>query len=155
MAQNTFVFNVFNNAHSTYSNHTFNSYFKLNNEYYGIDGAGVWKLHGSLDGTRVIGAQLDTPVSSFEKQNLKACSDVYLLARPLGNIKITAITDERSASTTYINKTDYHTGLHRIRTKISKGLKGATWQFRINNIGGSNFNINNLEARIRELKRTR
>ena len=101
------------------------------------------------------GSSSGSPVSSFDKQVAKACSDVYLLARPLGNIRITAITDEQTAATTYLNKTDYRTGLHRIRTKISKGLKGATWQFRINNVSGSNFNINNLEARIRELKRTR
>jgi hypothetical protein len=151
----TYVLNTFNTAHSTYTNFAFNSYFKFKNEYYAVSSTGVHKLTGDLDDTTAISSEVAVPVSSFDKQGMKACSDIYALGRLVGNLEIITIVDEQKATTGFMVQNDGRQGLHRIRAKISKGIKGSVWQFKIKNVSGSDFQLNNLEAVLRELQRIR
>lgn len=151
----TFVVNTMNSAHSTYSNYGFNSYFKLANTYYGINSTGVWKLTGDLDGTVEIQSEVQTPISSFNVQGLKACCDAIIFGRLHGDMEVVTVNDEQEEREGFIVSSDEREGLHRIRVKIPKGLKGSTWQYKLKNVSGSKFSINNFEVFIRELQRIR
>lgn len=151
----TYVVNTLNTGHSEYTNHEFNSYFKLANSYYGINKSGVFKLTGDLDDTIPITAQVDTPVSSFDKQGLKACTDAIILGRLQGDMEVITVNDEQEQREGFIVTQDLREGLHRIRVKIPKGLKGSTWQYKIKNIDGCQFSINNFEVFLKELQRIR
>lgn len=151
----TYVLNTFNTAHTEYTNFSFNSYFVLNGKVYGVNSSGVYELSGDLDVASTIAAEVHLPVSSFEKQGLKACSDAFVLGRLAGDIELCVVLDEQEERTSLVTYSDTREGLHRIRTKIPKGLKGSVWQPKIKNIDGSNFAINNLELQLRELQRVR
>jgi len=151
----TFVINTMNSAHSTYSNYGFNSFFKLANSYYGINSTGVWKLTGDLDSTTTIDTEVQTPVSSFDKQGLKACCDAIIFGRLQGDIEVVTVNDEQEERQGFIVSQDEREGLHRIRVKIPKGLKGSTWQYKLKNVNGSQFSINNFEVFLKELQRIR
>jgi len=151
----TFVINTMTSAHSTYSNFGFNSYFKLANSYYGINSTGVWKLTGDLDITTSIQTDVETPISSFDKQGMKACCDAIIFGRLQGDIEVVTVNDEQEEREGFIVNQDEREGLHRIRVRIPKGLKGATWQFKLRNVDGSQFSINNFEVFLRELQRIR
>ena len=151
----TFVINTMNSAHSTYSGFNFNSYFKLANSYYGINATGVWKLTGDLDDTNNIQTEVHTPISSFEKQGMKACCDAIIFGRLQGDMEVITVNDEQEEREGFIVNQDEREGLHRIRVRIPKGLKGSTWQYKLKNVDGSRFSINNFEVFLRELQRIR
>jgi hypothetical protein len=151
----TYVLNVFNAAHSTYTNFGFNSYFWLAGKYYGVKADGIYEITGNVDVTAEIQAEIITSTSSFNKQGMKACSDAFVLGRVGGDISVGVITDEDKEFTGFVGKDDNRTGLHRMRVKIDTGLQGATLQYRIKNMNGSHFSINSLEVSLRELQRAR
>lgn len=151
----TYVMNMFNTAHSEYLNYEFNSYFKLNNIYYGINSTGIYKLTGDKDGSVDINTEIHLPVSSFDVQAAKACSDAIIYGRLDGDMEVSVVLDEEELRDKFYIKADDQAGLHRIRVKIPKGLKGSTWQFRLKNYYGSQFSINNFEVLLRELQRIR
>lgn len=151
----TYVMNTLNGAHSEYLNYGFNSYFKLANKYYGINRDGVYELTGNLDKTANIDAEVHVPISSYDVQGLKSCPDAIIFGRLSGDLELIAVLDEQEQREGFIVYNDGREGLHRIRVKIPKGLKGSTWQFKLKNVNGSQFNINNLEVFLHELQRVR
>jgi hypothetical protein len=150
-----YAFNTFNSAHTQYTNFGFNSYFKLGSVYYGINSSGIHRLDASLDGTTQIQAEVHVPISDYQKQGLKACTDAILLGRLEGDFEVITVNDEQEEREGFIVRSDDRAGLHRIRVKIHKGLKGSVWQYKLKNVDGSNFAINNLEVYLKELSRIR
>lgn len=151
----TYVMNTLNVGHSTYSNYGFNSYMRIANEYYGINSAGVWHLTGDLDNTTAITSEVHLPVSSYDKQGLKACTDAILLGRLEGDVEFKIVMDEQEEREGFVVAADDRPGLHRIRVKVHKGLKGAVVQPKLKNLDGCQFAVNNLELFLRELARIR
>lgn len=151
----TYALNTKNIAHTEYTNYNFNSYFKLANIYYGVTNTGIYKLTGDLDIASAIQTEVALPISSFDKQGMKACQDAIILGRLVGDMEVQLVFDEQEAREGFIVTSDTREGLHRIRVRIPKGLKGAVVQPKLKNVDGSNFSINNLELFIKELQRIR
>lgn len=151
----TYVFNTLTTATSTYTNFNFNSYFKLDNKYYGVSDSGIYELTGNNDVASNIQSEVYLPISSFDKQGLKACSDAIIFGRLSGDIEVVVVLDEQEEREGLFVTSDERQGLHRIRVKVPKGLKGSTWQYKLRNVDGSDFSINNFEVFLKELKRIR
>jgi len=160
--KDTWVVNTINSAHSRYTNFVYNSFFKYNNELYGSNTLGIYKLTGDIDysGTTItninpqIEAAITTPTIDFDKRQTKAVSDAYIYSRSYGDIIISVSVDEGELREGLHCHYDNREGLHRKRTKIPRGLKGSNWKFIVSNIDGSYFNIFGMDITAKTLKRT-
>lgn len=150
---NTVVCNTLTTCLSTYSNFAFNSYFTKGTDIYGIKNDGVFLIGAQYDAGSYIQTEAVTPISSFGKQGAKACSDAFILGRFIGQIEIVVVTDEQREYSCLLTNESEREGLHRLRVKIPKGIKGSVLQYKIRNVDGNFFSINNLEVILRELQR--
>jgi len=149
----TWVVNTDTSAHSRYSKYTFKSLYTFNNLYYGVNANGVYQLIGEDDFGSTIDAFAQSPITDFEKTEIKAVMYAYLNLRADGDIGIDFIIDEEIERSDYMTNFDYKEGSHRRKFTFPKGLKGTNWQFKIKNINGSYFKLFDFELKAATLKR--
>jgi len=159
--QKTWVLNTITTAHTRYENYSFNSFFVVGPRVYGLATNGIYELTGDRDFSgeegleAQINAGIDLPITDFGEQNSKACSDAILYGRCNGEMELRLVVDEQEERTGFIFNYDNKNGMHRKRIQIPQGIKGNTWQFKLRNVNGSDFDINAYEVYARELKRLR
>lgn len=158
----TWVLNTITDAHSRYTNYDFNSYFKIGDKNFGIKDDGIYEITGDFDITidgflvqtnTVISAEVALPLTNFDEQSLKMCSDAIVYGRVSGDLEIVVTTDEQYRVEGLYVYDDDRVGMHRRRVKIPKGLKGNAWQYTIKNVDGSDFGINAFEVMTKTMQR--
>ena len=149
----TISFTPFNLAHTVYSNYNFNSYFNIGTRFFGVTSTGVYEITGKTDNAAEIASEVTLPISMFDTQEKKSCSDAILYMRADGDVEVVAIVNEQEQREGFIINFDDKEGLHRRRVKIPKGLNGTTWGFKIRSVSGSSFGVNNFEAFLSKLQR--
>jgi hypothetical protein len=101
---------------------------------------------GALDGSEQVDAYALTGVTDFETTQKKITPDLYLYARLSGEVKITRFADEQTEHVGAELTDDGRTGIHRHRDKGPRGLSATAWQYKIENVNGSDFDIKQLEV---------
>lgn len=155
----TWVFNTITGAHSRFTNYDFNSYFKLGANYYGVASNGdIYQITGDVDysgeaGEATIASEIIFPVSHYDEQQNKMCSDAFVYGRGDGDLEVVFVTDEQQERTGFYVNFDGREGMHRKRVKIPKGMLGNAWQFKLKNVDGSAFDINAFEVFVRTVQR--
>jgi len=152
---NTVVMNTRTTGVSSYSKYNFNSFLNLGSNYYGVASDGIYLLAGDRDNvTTVAQSKITTGISDFESTKLKSISDGYAYIRSSVDMTFQITTNEQKERTEYPLYYDGIDGLHRRRVKLSKGIRGTSWQAEIKNGDGSNFTIKGFDLILKELSRS-
>lgn len=161
-SKQTWILNTITDAHSRYTNYDFNSYFKIGDRNFGVKDGGIYEITGDYDITldnnlgqvyTNIEAAVALPLTNFDEQSLKMCSDAIAYCRATGDLEVVVTTDEQYVVDNLFIYYDDRPGMHRKRVKIPKGLKGNSWQYTIKNVDSSDFGINAFEVMVRPLQR--
>lgn len=157
--KDTVVVNLVTNTHSRYMDYAFNSFFKFNNKYYGVNTTGIFLLEGDYDfeggGTQTnIDASVTTPVVDFNKPEKKQVNDVFINARASDDIIVDVKVNEEVECNDLIISYNEADGQQRRRVKVPRGLQGNSWQFVVKNSNSSYFKLFDLEVAASTLKRT-
>ena len=135
--QVTYAMNIKTAETTQYANYNFLSIIRIGFNYYGVRSDGVYLLGGSQDITTAIPASFTTAQSSLGSTSIKHVPFLYMDAQ--NPATVTQITDNETAGPF----TSHPTGL---KTKLSRGIRGKIWQFKVSNINGNQFRIGALEA---------
>lgn len=161
-SKQTWILNTITDAHSRYTNYDFNSYFKIGDKNFGVKDDGIYEITGDYDITldnnleqvyTNIEAAVALPLTNFDEQSLKMCSDAIAYCRATGDLEVVVTTDEQYVVDNLFIYHDDRPGMHRKRVKIPKGLKGNSWQYTIKNVDSSDFGINAFEVMVKTLQR--
>lgn len=130
-----YLVNLASGGHSTYTNFTFNSFFRLGSDYYGCNDTGVYKLDGTTDAGTEITWSITTPVTSFGVRNRKYIHDARVIMRADADVLLTEIVDEQVSVSELTAPSDDRNGIHARRIKLPKGMRGTEWQFVLSGTG--------------------
>lgn len=135
-AVTAWVVNTATGGHSTYSNFTFNSFFRLGNDYYGCsDTAGFVRLSGTTDNGTAISWKAKTGITTFDKPRRKYVHDARVTMRADGDVALREITDEEMDVSNALIPDDERNGIHARRVKLPRGVRGTSWQFELSGTG--------------------
>jgi hypothetical protein len=119
---------------------------------------GVWVINlmtgghsryaGDLSGASPVDAFVVTPVSQLGSERAKFVGSAFLNMRATGTVNLSTITDETKTTGPYPTVSDTLSGIHRRRVRLGKGIRGESWQFVIDNNGGSEAAIKSLEVTV-------
>lgn len=157
---NTWVVNLKTGGHSRYTHYDFDFFFTLNGKQYAGNQEGVFLLEGNTDfldnegnPTQLIESEVVTGASDLGIKFVKQVSDVYVYGRVAGDLELTSVIDEETyvAGLTAAYEV---TGTHRMRIKHPRGVKGNAWQFKLKNVDGCDFAIQEMNMTPVPTKRT-
>lgn len=138
-------------APSRYTDFIANSFAQYRGTTYIANAGGIYAVDGATDATREIAAHITLPKLDFNTTYNKKVPNIYVGAKLAGNnprMKVRVTVNKLSPLYYEFNdnraKTDAIRGL---RTTTGKALEGRYWQFRIDNINGTDFEIDSLELR--------
>lgn len=145
----TWVMNAVTRANSRYEGYNFNSYAKLDGEYYGCSADGIFKLNGTDDAGVPIGASINFGNIGAENSAMKACTNAYVGISSDGALylKVTADGNE------YIYRARAYSSTMRVqRFDTGRGLRANYLQFELIS-DGADFDISSVEFAIVPLSR--
>ena len=147
-----FSMNIGRQALTTYENYAFNSFAKYNGKFLGASDAGVFILTGADDDGTAINAVFRTGMTDFDTSYQKRASRLYLGYRADGDVTTRVITDETDVHGYLLHATS-NAGLHGAHVPVGKGIKARYWQFELQNVAGSDFELDSLEVKPIVLRR--
>ena len=139
-------------ALTQYSNYAFNSFAKFNGVFLGASDAGVFELNGADDAGTGISAIARTGTTTFGTSHQKRVDRAYIGYRADGELRLRVITNETVAHDYAVNYRAI-SGIHGARVPIGKGLKSRYWQFELQNVGGADFEVDEIEIKPIVLRR--
>ncbi|MCI4626610.1 MAG: hypothetical protein L3V56_11700, partial [Candidatus Magnetoovum sp. WYHC-5] len=122
----TFVLNTQTNALSEYTKYPFNSFFKIDNNYYGVSSTGIYELNGDDDNGQPINASIKTARLDFGQQEIKNIADIYLMIKACGSYTIKTISHDNRTHEYPVLDEDLQ--IHTKHIKLSKGVRGCHWE---------------------------
>ena len=146
--------NINNQAISTYSNFNFDSLAYFNGSYYGVNNHGIYKLGGGKDNlTRDIISKIKTGSMNFGDGTIKYLRDSWLTFRSDGHIQVTFLADENEDITSVSQTQLVADNVREEKLKCGRGLKGRFYTMVIENMSGSNFNIEQVGIMIESIRK--
>ncbi len=146
-----YVLNLNNEALTEYKNFNFNSFCTFKGKYLGGNANGIMVLEGSDDDGESISASFNMGITDFRVQNIKKVHDAYISAKGDGSLILTVITDDGLESGYPVNLENTRT--KPVKVNIGKGKKGKYWEFSLENVGGSDFEVSEIELNVELLNR--
>lgn len=137
------VVNTRTGAVTTYSNQPFNSMCSFAGMVLAASDAGIVALIGDDDSGVAIDAYLTSGVSDFNSAQLKRVSAGYVGGRMDGQLEITMITDEATEYAYRLVPRKVGT-IHQARKIFGKGARSRYWQWRLANVDGCGFELDNV-----------
>lgn len=143
------VMNTKNFAVTEYVNYGFNSMTEFNGAYLIADQNGIYEAdtsdtdHAGID-DYAIKAHIKTGRVDVHKHNKNVVRNAWLNYQTDGNVQIVSTADKK-ATRTYL--LPWHSGLSGInerRVKLERGIKNRFFDFKIQNIIGSQLEIDKL-----------
>lgn len=148
----TIALNTETSAVTTYTNMEFNSMCRFNGVTLAAGAGGIMALIGEDDNGTAIDAYLAVGASDYGSAQHKRISAGYIGGRLDGQLEITLITDEQTEYSYKLVPTNIGT-LHQARKVFGKGLKSRYWAWRLANVNGCDFELDNLSLDIDVLSR--
>lgn len=130
-------------AMTTYSNNPFNSLCSFNGVVLAASSSGVVALTGADDNGTAIAASLTVGVSDFGGAQLKRVLAGYAGYRADGDLQLTLITDD-ATEYTYTLAPRQATAIHPTRVVFGRGVRSRYWQWRLANVAGADFKLDDL-----------
>ena len=138
------VVNYESNAFSRYNNFNFNSFAELNQEYYGANESGIFKLGGIKDNELEIISKIVT--GKIDVSGMGALSyvrDIIIYHTSDGTLRLNIkANDGKVENYRLLNPTDE---LVSSRILLSKGRKAVYWQFELTNDEQTDFTIEEMK----------
>jgi hypothetical protein len=140
--------NTTSKAATRYDSWPFNSFMRINGKRYGVAATGLYRIGGATDNGEDINAKLRLGMSSLGTRVLKRIPEIYY-ATAGGDLYFKVIvahekTGERS-SHGYRGYTVGGASMREGRIEPGRGLKSVYFDFQIENIDGSSFDLDVLE----------
>lgn len=138
----TFVLNTENEAISSYNNYNFNSI----SGNLGADSTGIYELNGESDVGNNIQASIKTSLMDFGSSLHKQIPYAYIGFTSDGTLVLKVISDQHGNKNErwYECKTSYSAD-DTTRIRLGKGVKARYWQFQLENMDGTDFDIESIE----------
>lgn len=148
------VMNLSNKLLSFYENYNFNSACLFNGEYIAAGADGLYLLIGPDDN----GAQIDASILlgnyDFGIDQLKTNPEIYVNYSGNGEAQVSVNVDQdEDFDGPYQVPAPTGNKLQTRRAKPALGLRGSHWQYLIENVEGSQINIQNLELKFKKSQR--
>jgi len=148
--------NLFHRGVTEYLNYPFNSLVEHEGEYYGITtDEGIFVLTGATDAGTDIDAFLESGNIDFGNGFESMIEDAWILARTPGDMALTLFADDDETGDTYTDSGDPAGSLASLRFEPDKGVTGHTWRYRIANVDGGDFSVQQLQFLVSNLSRKR
>ena len=115
--------------------------------YFAAGATGLYQIDtGNDDAGQLIGAGVSTGIMTFGSPMQKRLIDAFATMRSSGGITLKIKVDEaaRQAAVTVPMTPRAAAGLVKYRGILPKGLRGKSWQFELENVGGSQFEFSEL-----------
>ncbi len=139
-----FITNLKNRATTQQNNIQFNSLCVVYGRPFAATEDGIFELCGGDDNGDDINASFETPIIDLGSNRDKRLRFVYLSFECGGRLTLSVSVDEGEyREYTVIPK---KTGKQRIRIPIGRDGHGERWQFKLENIDGSFFAIDAMQA---------
>lgn len=135
---------------SRYTGYAFNSV----GGGFGVRSDGIYRLEGADDAGTAIPAWLETGLLDFGSAHKKQVPEAFLGVANDGRLllKVTTSQDGKLVEDWY-EATVVNEAADNTRCKIGRGLKARYWKFRLENVRGSDFELESLEIRPVVLER--
>ena len=148
----TWVLNTRKNALTEYD-WAFNSYATFNGKVLACNASGVVELGTqAADNTTDIVSRVRTGQHDLGVSFLKRVPRVYLGGGATGDLTFRVITSEQGTRS-YLLPWLHVVGTTQCRVPIGKGIKGRRFQFEVENVAGSSFDVNDVLAYPTALKK--
>ncbi len=139
------VVNFETNAFSRYSNYRFDSFTKFNDEYYGVNELGLFKLSGTTDNELEIKAKLLT--GKIDVSGIGSSSyvrDIFLYHKSDGTLRLNVYAnDGKKESYRLLNASE---DIMSSKIVLSKGRKAIYWQFELTNDEQTDFELEQMKV---------
>ena len=148
------VMNINNQAISTYSGFNFKCLASFNNSYYGISDQGICKLGGNKDSiSKNINARMKTSSMNLGDDFIKYIRDAWVTFRSDGHLQVTFSTDEDEGITSVSQTEVVSEKIMEEKLKCGRGLRGRFHTVLVENVSGSDFDIEQLSILVDAIKR--
>lgn len=132
---------------SQYANYNFNSVCEFNGVNLGASDSGIFVLDsGDLDGSTEIEAFFELVTTDFGIANQKRIRSVYLGYETNGDLLLTVKDDDGNERRYSVEPNHENNEEHTAKINIGRDGKGRFWMFRIDNLNGSDFSADSIEA---------
>ena len=141
--------NTDSKASTKYEAYPFNSFMRVGGRTYAAADHGLFRIGGDTDAGAPVSAHIRLGLSAFGSRMLKQVPSLYLGYSSTGDMLIKAIiassdTGEREAHV-YRLYANGRGATREGRTKFGRGLEAVYYDFQVENVGGADFEIDNLE----------
>ena len=134
-------------APTQYQNYNFNSMCKFGDVYLGANSSGIFVLDsGDLDDTLEIEAFFELLTSDWGIINQKRIRSIIISLESNGELLLTVSDDDGNSRDFIIDPIFPSNKQHVVKVAIGRDGKGTYWMVRIDNINGSDFSIDKIQA---------
>lgn len=137
------VLNTTTGAATTYTNMPFNSMTWFNGVVLAAGPDGIIALTGDTDRGDAVEAALAGGIADFGSAQFKRVTTAYVGYRADGDLELTLTADEHHTYSYRLLPRQLD-ALHASRVKLGRGVDGRYWQWRVDNIDGAQFALDEL-----------
>lgn len=137
------VLNTESFAVSEYSNYPFNSFAQIAGKYYGANSNGLYLLEGDTDAGDAIEAYASLGLTNFGEPRTKRMRAAHIGIRSDGKTLLRVKTD--SNDTKYYEIEESKNGLSSKKVPMQRNLLSTYWHFTLENVNGSDFELDSFE----------
>lgn len=132
-----------------YENYPFNSFAMIGGNYYGLTGAGLYRLGGDTDDGVPIKAKIRLGMTDMGTRKMKRLPEVFMGYTGDGRMVLRVIyVDDKSGEKVgadYLMKPRPAGSKRESRFEPGKGLVAVDYDFELENLDGADFSVTNIE----------
>lgn len=140
-------------AVTRFSNYPFDRIVRYNGHYYGVSAAGLFLLEGDTDNGAPIPWVARTALDDFGTTQLKRPLTVYLNARIADTTTVRVVAGEKSENS-YLCSMRRGVNSQNHRVVVGKGVRSTHFALELSDAQGKDFELNSVDFRVVEHKRT-
>lgn len=133
------------NAVTQYQDFDFNSMTVFNDQIIGANDSGIFTHTGDKDNGANIEAYAKPILTDFGSEFQKRIRAAYIGYQADGQIKLTVEDDEGNSRSYQLHAID-KSSQHGNKLPVGRDGKGRYWQFKVENVNGSDFTVDNLSV---------
>jgi len=142
------VVNTKTGAVSLYTNFGFDSFAIVNDKVLATSPTGIHELTGDLDETTKIAASITTHAIAPNNPVPRRVMDGQLIGSAAGRIKVTITCDDYPSYEDIVSSLT--TAIRRARIKFPEGFSGEHYTFKIENVNGCDFDLDEFKIITQE-----
>lgn len=134
-----------------YDGYDFNSFAKVGDRYYGAKADGIYRLEGPDDAGTDIASKVNFGNLNFGSVERKALPYVYMGVASDGSLRLKVVAEETGSNGRPVRNTYYYTVrdntelLKAHRFELGRGLRASYYDLEIQSVGGTAFDISEVE----------